>query len=122
MLPPSLLPSLLSLLGYGVLGLELFLPQSALLDRAREMERLGRQERVLLKDCALLQQRLDSPAFRDRAPQEVVQQACDKLAEFSEQLAGVRRAMEALGPAEDNAESILEEEEVVSTDDCGTSK
>jgi len=106
-----------------VLGLELFLPQNALLDRAREMERLGRQERVLLKDCALLQQRLDSPAFRDRAPQEVVQQACDKLAEFSEQLAGVRRAMEALGPAEDNAESILEEEvEVVSTDDCGTSK
>jgi len=72
-------------------GLEVFLPQNALVDRDKEMQRLQRQADKLRKDIDVLSQRLASSGFRDRAPKEVVQQASDGLRDLQEQLAAVQR-------------------------------
>jgi valyl-tRNA synthetase len=63
-----------------------------LVDPAKEEARIERETKKVDKDIANLQKRLDSPAFAEKAPKEVV-------AEAKEQLEALRRTRARLEEA-----------------------
>lgn len=77
-------------------GLEVFLPQSGLVDPVKERLRLGKQAEKLSKDIAVLTGRLNSPGFVDRAPPQLVEESRKKLEDMQEQLRTVNASIGAL--------------------------
>lgn len=77
-------------------GLEAYLPQSGLVDPQKERLRLGKQAERLQKDIAVMQSRLQSSGFVDRAPAHLVAEAKDKLRDMEEQLSVVNNSLFAL--------------------------
>ncbi|KAJ1428256.1 tRNA synthetases class I-domain-containing protein [Ochromonadaceae sp. CCMP2298] len=77
-------------------GVEAFLPQSGLIDTVKEQARLGKQGEKLTKDIEVLQKRLGSQGFVDRAPPELVLEVRGKLSEMQEQLKTVQASVDAL--------------------------
>lgn len=67
-------------------GLEVFIPQTGLVDKEKEVARLSKQSKNLRKDIAVLEGRLNNPGFRDKAPKELVDDASKNLKELKEQL------------------------------------
>jgi len=77
-------------------GLEVFLPMSTLIDVGKELARLGKQAEKLKKDIEVLENRLNSKGFADKAPAEMVNQVKANVDEKKDQLATVEKSMEAL--------------------------
>ena len=52
-------------------GIEVYLPLSNMIDKAKELARLGKQAEKLKKDITTLENRLTSPGFLDKAPEKL---------------------------------------------------
>lgn len=77
-------------------GLEAFLPQAGLVDPQKERLRLSKQAEKLQKDIGVMQARLQSAGFVDRAPPHLVAEAKDKLKDMEEQLKVVTTSLLAV--------------------------
>jgi len=77
-------------------GVEAFLPQSRLIDKAKETARLSKQEEKLLKDIGVLETRLEKKGFVDKAPPHLVTEVKEKLSDMQDQLSTVRASLTAL--------------------------
>jgi valyl-tRNA synthetase len=77
-------------------GVEVFLPQSGLVDAAKERQRLGKQAEKVTKDIAVLSARLESAGFSERAPPQLVAESRQKLADMQEQLRTINASLDAL--------------------------
>jgi len=77
-------------------GLEAFLPMADFVDKEKETERLTRQAEKIAKDVAVLEGRLGSKGFVEKAPAEKVDKVRVDLAEKKEQLATVVKSLEDL--------------------------
>lgn len=76
--------------------LEAYLPQSGLLDREKEVSRLGKQAEKLKKDIAVLEGRLGNKSFVDKAPESLVQEVQGKLSDMRQQLSAVDTSLQKL--------------------------
>lgn len=74
-------------------GLEVYIPLSGMIDREKELSRLGKQVEKLNKDIATLQARLSSDGFVGRAPESVVLEVKSNLREKQEQLLVVEKSL-----------------------------
>lgn len=77
-------------------GLEAFIPQDGLVDKTKELARLGKQQERLLKDVAVLEGRLKSKGFVEKAPEALVAEVRSNLSDLKEQLSAVERSLGAL--------------------------
>lgn len=77
-------------------GLEAFLPMAALVDRAKEIARLSKQAEKIKKDISVLEARLQSKGFTDKAPEAMVEEVRQNVAEKREQLAAVEKGILAM--------------------------
>jgi len=80
-------------------GVEVFLPQSGLIDPEKERARLMKQNEKLTKEIQKLAGRLQSKGFVDKAPAAVVDKAKAELAELEDQAAKVQSSLDALPSA-----------------------
>jgi valyl-tRNA synthetase len=78
-------------------GLDVWLPMSGLVDTEKERARLTKQADKLTKDIAVLQGRLTSQGFVDKAPAEKVEKVRADAADKAEQLAAVQKSLAELG-------------------------
>ena len=76
--------------------MEAYLPQAGMLDADKERARLSRQAEKLSKDVQVLEGRLQSAGFVDRAPAHLVAEVRDKLSSLKEQLRIVEVGLQAL--------------------------
>ncbi|ABO97729.1 predicted protein [Ostreococcus lucimarinus CCE9901] len=77
-------------------SLEVYLPLAGLADPVKEIARLTKQETKMQKEIDGLADRVNSPAFVDKAPAAVVEKAQKELSELQEQLAVVRSRIEQM--------------------------
>jgi len=77
-------------------GIEVYLPQSNMIDKAKELARLGKQAEKLKKDIVTLESRLTSPGFLDKAPEKLVSEVKSNINEKKQQLASVEGSMSSL--------------------------
>ena len=77
-------------------GVDLYLPQSGLIDKEKETVRLKKQSEKLVKDITVLEQRLSNEKYISKAPPELVQEVKDKLSDMQEQLKNVDASLLAL--------------------------
>lgn len=77
-------------------GVEAFLPQSGMLDPVKERARLGKQAERIAKDVEVLQSRLNSAGFVDKAPAHLVTEAKSKMKDLQDQLKTINTSLEAL--------------------------
>ncbi len=80
-----------------VAGVELAVPLEGLIDTEKEGERLTRELSRKENEARGLASRLDNHSFRERAPQEVVQQARDRHDELIAEIEKLRATIAALG-------------------------
>jgi len=78
-------------------GLEAFLPQSGLIDVAKELERLSKQRGELEKALQGYHRKLGTASFVEKAPAAVVQGVRSQATETEEKLRILRRRIEQLG-------------------------
>ncbi len=76
--------------------LQALLPLADMIDADKERQRLGKQRETLEASIAKISNRLKAPGFVDKAKPEVVAKAQTELAEQTEKLAGVLKALERL--------------------------
>lgn len=77
-------------------GVEAFLPQSRLIDKDKELQRLNKQAERLVKDISVLESRLQSKGFAEKAPESLVMEVKDKLRDMQEQLKAVQVSVNVL--------------------------
>lgn len=77
-------------------GVEVYLPQSGLVDVEKERLRLGKQAEKLRKAMEGIQSRLQSAGFVDRAPAHLVAETRGNLRDLEEQLRVVQQSLDAL--------------------------
>lgn len=75
------------------------LPLATMIDADKERARLGKQKDTLEASLAKVSKRLNAPGFADKAKPEVVAKAQTELAEQTEKLDGVLKALARLPPA-----------------------
>jgi valyl-tRNA synthetase len=80
-----------------VAGVELAVPLEGLIDTEKESERLTKELSRKENEARGLASRLDNHSFRERAPQEVVQQARDRHDELIAEIEKLRATLAALG-------------------------
>jgi valyl-tRNA synthetase len=73
--------------------IEVFLPQSGLIDRQRELQRLTKQFEKLTKDIQILEQRLQNPRFIEKASSQLVQENQHQLSEMKQQVKVVEQTL-----------------------------
>lgn len=73
----------------------IFIPMDELVDREKELARLGREKTACEKDIAALSSKLDNPGFVAKAPAQVVEGERAKLAKARERLAKVEESIAA---------------------------
>lgn len=66
-------------------GVEVYLPLTALIDVDKEIQRLNKQQEKLQKDIVLLENKLNSKGFLDKAPQTLVDEVKSNLQEKRDQ-------------------------------------
>ncbi|MBA3724978.1 MAG: valine--tRNA ligase [Armatimonadetes bacterium] len=71
-------------------GLDIHLPLTGLIDKAKELDRLEREEEKLLKELAGTMARLNNPQFAERAKPEVVERDREAAREANEKLERLR--------------------------------
>lgn len=76
--------------------LEAFLPQSGLMDREKEIQRLHKQAEKLRKDIGVYEGRLNNAAFVAKAPPSLVQEVQGKMSDLQQQLTTVLNSLEHL--------------------------
>jgi valyl-tRNA synthetase len=74
-------------------GLEVYLPLADLIDKKTEIARLNKQIVKVSKDVNVLEERLSSKGFTDKAPKEKVEKVRADLADKKEQLASIERSL-----------------------------
>jgi valyl-tRNA synthetase len=89
--PPKGTPAVHSELG------ELYLPLEGLIDPAAEKARLTKELAKTASDLALLEQKLNNPAFTAKARPEILLDHQKRLADAQARQAHLQRAMESLG-------------------------
>jgi len=67
-------------------GIEIYLPLEGLIDIDKEQKRLNQEEEKLTKYISVLEKKLGSKGFIDKAPENIVQKEKDKLNEVKEKL------------------------------------
>lgn len=72
-----------------------FIPMDELVDREKELARLGREKAACEKDIAALSSKLDNPGFVAKAPAQVVDGERAKLAKARERLAKIEESIAA---------------------------
>lgn len=72
-----------------------FIPMDELVDREKELARLGREKAACEKDIAALSSKLDNPGFVAKAPAQVVDGERAKLAKARERLAQIEESIAA---------------------------
>lgn len=77
-------------------GLEAYLPQSGLLDKEKELARLNKQSEKLQKEISGLEGRLTNKSFVEKAPENLVKEAKDKLSDLQVQLAAIHKSIDSL--------------------------
>ena len=77
-------------------GVEVYLPQSGLVDVEKERLRLGKQAEKLRKAMEGIQARLQSAGFVDRAPAHLVAETRGNLRDLEDQLRVVEHSLQAL--------------------------
>ena len=85
-------PSVTQLVG----RMEILVPMAGLIDKAAELDRLGKEIQRLKQEVSRAEQRLKNPGFADRAPAEVVAREKDKLNEYRSQLAKLEEQAEKI--------------------------
>ena len=78
---------------------ELFLPLDGLIDLEAEKARLEGQLQKFAKEIEKASAKLNNPKFTERAPEEVLQEAKDRLAEWQEKERQTRESIEYLSEA-----------------------
>ena len=78
---------------------ELFLPLDGLIDLEAEKVRLEGQLQKFAKEIEKASAKLNNPKFTERAPEEVLQEAKDRLAEWQEKERQTRESIEYLSEA-----------------------
>jgi len=78
---------------------ELFLPLDGLIDLEAEKARLEGQLQKFAKEIEKASAKLNNPKFTERAPEEVLQEARDRLAEWQEKERQTRESIEYLSEA-----------------------
>jgi len=66
-----------------------YLPLDDLVDRAKEIERLQKEQERLVKEIARCEGMLNNPRFVDKAPADKVEAEREKLAKYQEMKAKV---------------------------------
>ncbi len=77
-------------------GFEVFLPASGLIDIDKEKARLSSEEVRIQKILGGIVSKLDNKSFVERAPEDVLEQTRAQRANMEEQLAAIKRNLEAL--------------------------
>ncbi len=78
-------------------GCSLEVPLADLIDRDAERVRLGRDLEKVQKEIDGLERKLSNASFIERAPREVVEENRHRLADYQDQAAQLKAAMERLG-------------------------
>lgn len=74
-------------------GLEVFLPMDDLVDKDKEIQRLNKQAEKLMKDIEVLQKRLETKGFIDKAPAEKIEKVRVDLSEKLEQMNTIKESL-----------------------------
>jgi len=77
-------------------GFEAYIPASGIIDVSSEKKRLAGERDRVTKVLAGLKGKLENPNFADRAPEDVVQQTKEQLANMASQLKSLEQNLEAL--------------------------
>ena len=77
-------------------GFEAYIPASGIIDVSSEKKRLAGERDRVTKVLAGLKGKLANPNFADRAPEDVVQQTKEQLANMASQLKSLEQNLEAL--------------------------
>ncbi|MCC1495194.1 valine--tRNA ligase [Alcanivorax sp. 1008] len=85
-------PSVTQLVG----RMEILVPMAGLIDKAAELDRLGKEIQKLKQEVSRADERLKNPGFTDRAPADVVAKERDKLNEYRSQLAKLEEQAEKI--------------------------
>ena len=85
-------PSVTQLVG----RMEILVPMAGLIDKAAELDRLGKEIQKLKQEVGRAEQRLKNPGFADRAPADVVAKEREKLNEYRSQLAKLEEQAEKI--------------------------
>lgn len=80
-------------------SIDVYLPMSDMVDKEKEIKRLTKQADKLQKDIIGLETRLNSPGFKDKAPEHVVAEATGKLTDQQAQLETIKKELELLTTA-----------------------
>jgi valyl-tRNA synthetase len=79
--------------------IEIFVPLKDLIDITKELSRIDKELKKIEDDCARLIQKLNNPAFREKAPQEVIEKNNANYEEFQrkrEKLLASKKLLENL--------------------------
>lgn len=74
-------------------GLEVFLPLSGMIDYKKEVERLSKQSEKINKDVEVLEKKLNSKGFLDKAPQSLVDETKASVADKKDQLVAIAKSI-----------------------------
>jgi len=85
-------PSVTQLVG----RMEILVPMAGLIDKAAELDRLGKEVQKLKQEVSRADARLKNPGFADRAPADVVAKEREKLNEYRSQLAKLEEQAEKI--------------------------
>lgn len=77
-------------------GVEVFLPIAGMIDPEKELKRLEKQASKLRKDITLLEGRLSSAGFRDRAPPQMVVEVNNSLRDYKDQLLSIENVISGM--------------------------
>jgi valyl-tRNA synthetase len=78
---------------------ELYLPLDGLIDVDAEKVRLEKQLEKIAGEISKASAKLNNPKFTERAPEEVLQEAKDRLADWQQKEQQTREAIEYLAEA-----------------------
>ncbi|MEG2073272.1 MAG: class I tRNA ligase family protein, partial [Angelakisella sp.] len=73
------------------------IPMSELIDREKELARLGKERAKCESDIAFIRQKLDNAGFVAKAPARLVEEYNAKVAEHTDRLAKIDESIKALG-------------------------
>ena len=76
---------------------KVFIPMGELIDKDKELARLGKEKEACEKDIAIISGKLNNASFVERAPEKVVNAEREKLARAQERMNKILESIEALG-------------------------
>ena len=76
---------------------KVFIPMGELIDKDKELARLGKEKEACEKDIAIISGKLNNASFVERAPAKVVNAEREKLARAQERMNKILESIEALG-------------------------